>query len=545
MRIAAYCRVSTEQEEQINSFESQKCYFREYIKNREGWELYEIYADEGITGTSTEKRAAFNRMMHDARQHRFDLILTKEVSRFSRNILDAISYTRILRNIGIGVLFMNDGIYTMDADAELRLSIISSIAQEESRKTSSRVKWGQTRRMEQGVVFGRSMLGYDVVHGRMTVNLEGARLVRMIYEKYLYERKGTATIARELREAGIKTFTGNVHWSSSVILRILKNEKYCGDLKQKKTYTPDYLTHRKKYNKGQEEFIFLLNHHEAIIPREMWEETQREITRRNPSNMPGGGHGNRYPFSGKIKCGACGGNFVSRTRKRGDGLRYRVWRCGRNTFEGKRHTNSVGEVLGCDCGGQFRDDDGMKMLKGAVAMLKIDREAEISHLFNIVKNVLRTTEEGQSEHEITLKKRNLKNMYELKEALNAVEKKKLNVLDAFFSSKISEADMKLVKASYDNQIAELTQLIKVNEVKTEMGDIKRREENPEKRRTFYSNGISEQDIRLKIEKIVRCEEAPDSFFGSLLEGIVVYPDRKVNLNLKFLSIQWNYRLIRH
>ena len=162
IRVASYCRVSTGQEDQANSFVSQQLYFRQYVQRQPDWELYEIYADEGITGTSTKKRAAFNRMIHDAYMGKFQLIITKEVSRFSRNILDTISFTRELKEIGVGVLFMNDGIDTLGPDAELRLSIMASIAQEESRKTSSRVKWGQTRQMERGVVFGQSLLGYDV-----------------------------------------------------------------------------------------------------------------------------------------------------------------------------------------------------------------------------------------------------------------------------------------------------------------------------------------------------------------------------------------------
>ena len=252
IKVASYCRVSTDHEDQANSFAAQQRYFKEYIHRQPDWELYGIYADEGITGTSTKKRAQFNRMIHDAYSGKFQLILTKEVSRFSRNILDTISYTRELKALGVGVLFVNDGINTLEPDAELRLSIMASIAQEESRKTSSRVKWGQTRQMERGVVFGRSMLGYDVKNGAMTVNPEGAELVKLIFQKYGVERKGTSIIARELREAGYRTYTGNTKWSSSQIVKILKNEKYVGDLVQKKTYTPDYLTHEKKYNHGQE-----------------------------------------------------------------------------------------------------------------------------------------------------------------------------------------------------------------------------------------------------------------------------------------------------
>ena len=168
IRAAGYCRVSTDREDQANSFEAQQRYFRDYIGRQDGWELYGIYADEGITGTSVKKRVRFNEMIRDARLGRFSLILTKEVSRFSRNILDTIAYTRELRNLGVEVIFLTDGIRTMDPDAELRLSIMASIAQEESRKTSARVKWGQTRQMERGVVFGRSLLGYREI-GRSVV----------------------------------------------------------------------------------------------------------------------------------------------------------------------------------------------------------------------------------------------------------------------------------------------------------------------------------------------------------------------------------------
>ena len=223
--VASYCRVSTDKDDQANSFESQQRYFKEYIDRQPDWELYRVYADEGISGTSTKKRVEFNRMISDAKMGKFSLIITKEVSRFSRNVLDTIAYTRELKALGVGVLFMNDGISTLEPDAELRLSIMGSIAQEESRKTSSRVKWGQTRQMERGVVFGRSMLGYDVKDGKMTINPEGAELVRMIFQKYGVEQKGTTIIAREMREAGFLTYSGNPKWNNTHIIKILKNEK--------------------------------------------------------------------------------------------------------------------------------------------------------------------------------------------------------------------------------------------------------------------------------------------------------------------------------
>ena len=269
IKVAAYCRVSTDKDDQINSFESQKGYFERQINLNPDWELTEIYADEGLTGTSTKKRKAFNKMIADAHLGKFNLILTKEVSRFARNTVDTLQYTRELKALNIGVRFLLDNIYTLDADAELRLTIMASLAQEESRKTSERVKWGQKRQMEKGVVFGRDMLGYDVINGVMHINEEGAEIVKLIFHKFVFEKKGCCTIARELREAGYKTITGNTMWSNTVILKALRNEKYCGDLTQKKTYTPDYLTHSKKYNHGEEDFVTLKNHHEPIIDREV------------------------------------------------------------------------------------------------------------------------------------------------------------------------------------------------------------------------------------------------------------------------------------
>ena len=284
IKVAGYCRVSTEQEDQRNSLAAQQRYFKELIEGREDWELYQIYADEGITGTSTKKREQFKRMISDAPEGTSQLIVTKEVSRFSRNILDTIAYTRELKALGVGVLFMNDGISTLDPDAELRLSIMASVAQEESRKTSSRVKWGQARQMERGVVFGRSLLGYQVKDGKIRVQPEEAELVRLIFRKYGLEKKGTTVIARELREAGYHSHNGRTEWKGSYLLKLLKNEKYVGDLVQKKTITPDYLTHARKYNHGQEELIVIKNHHQPIVERPLWDAVQAELQRRDRHN---------------------------------------------------------------------------------------------------------------------------------------------------------------------------------------------------------------------------------------------------------------------
>ena len=326
LRVAAYCRVSTDRDDQANSFESQQRYFREYIARQPGWELAGIFADEGLSGTSTKKRLAFQRMIVCAHAGLLDLIVTKEISRFARNTLDSIYYTRELKRLGVGVLFLNDNLYTLDGDAELRLTILASIAQEESRRTSERVKWGQKRRMEQGVVFGRDLLGYDVRGGVLIVNEPGAQIVQEIFRRFVNDGKGAHTIARELNEAGVPTARGGP-WRSSVILRILRNEKYCGDLVQKKTYTPDYLTHEKKYNRGQEAYVVLRDHHTPIIPRATFEAAGHILAARARSQDGQPKHSRRYPLSGKLRCGMCGANCAARCKTRRDGSAALSWRC--------------------------------------------------------------------------------------------------------------------------------------------------------------------------------------------------------------------------
>lgn len=370
-RVAAYCRVSTDKEDQENSFDSQQRYFRQYIERNPDWELYEIFADEGITGTNTKKRKEFNRMVACAANGDFDLIITKEISRFARNTLDSIYYTRELKKHGVGVIFLNDNINTLDGDAELRLAIMSSIAQEESRRTSERVKWGQKRRMEQGVVFGRSMLGYDVKDGKMYINERGAEIVRRIFHKFVDEGKGTHVIARELREEGVRPMRAK-EWQNTVILRILRNEKYCGDLVQKKTYTPDFLSHQKKYNRGQEEFVIIKDHHEPIISHELFDKANCILDLKSGSQNGKSKYSNRYPFSGKIKCGRCGAGYVARYKTRKDGSRYKAWRCYEAAAHGRPHFDKAGNQAGC-FGESIRNEDAVYLLYLVCRELKIDR----------------------------------------------------------------------------------------------------------------------------------------------------------------------------
>lgn len=516
IQVASYCRVSTDNEDQANSFEAQQRYFRQYIDRQPDWELYQVYADEGISGTSTKKRNQFNRMISDAHMGKFKLIITKEVSRFSRNILDTIGYTRELKVLGVGVIFMNDSIDTRDPDAELRLSIMGSIAQEESRKTSTRVKWGQTRQMERGVVFGRSLLGYDVMDGKMTVNPEGAELVRLIFYKYGVEKKGTSVIARELREAGYLTYRGNPKWSNSHIVKILKNEKYVGDLVQKKTYTPDYLTHEKRYNHGEEELVTLENHHEAIVDRDLWNIVQSEMKKRNPHGQLGAGHSNRYVFSGKIKCGLCGHSFVSRKKQRKDGSFYRRWSCFTAANEGTAHTDPQGNSVGCKIGLLLREDFAMDCLQMALDGLRYNHKAYIKSVAAVARQYLTIAEQGGGETEEKL-------TYQMQ----TITQRKEDALDAFFAETITKEEMRLMNGRYDK---ELTQL------QSRLSAVRERD------KLSYETATLQADIKRHISNLLHTKNPDEVFYKNILEQIVVDPERHLTIKLNLLPPKWKYVL---
>ena len=514
-RVAAYCRVSTDNEDQVNSFESQQRYFRRYIEEHPDWELYEIFADEGISGTNTKKRKAFNRMIEEAKSGAFDLIITKEISRFARNTLDSIYYTRELKRYGVGVIFMNDGIHTLDGDAELRLAILSSIAQEESRKTSERVKWGQKRRMEQGVVFGRDMVGYDVRGGKMYINEEGAKVVRLVFRKYVNEGKGIHVIARELREEGIPTMRYVKDWSDTVIRRMLRNEKYCGDLVQKKTYTPDFLSHEKKYNKGQEEFVIIRDHHEPIISREMFEEANRIMDSRSESFKGKSKYSNRYPFSGKIKCGICGSSFVARYKPRKDGSIYKAWRCYNAVRNGRLRKDRDGNEIGCS-GFSLREEDLVHSMSLVCRSLKYDREKIIKNLLSVIRSVIAMDMGGNDAEN-------------LREQIKEIEDKRGELLDLYMSGDISKDEFLRARRKYDAEIAEWTERIDGTDRRKALGN----------RRDVVSD-----DAEKAIGEIIGGVECDGEFYRHILDRIAVHDRDHFDVYLKSLPYKWSFSRVQ-
>ncbi|WP_348621595.1 recombinase family protein [Paenibacillus polymyxa] len=340
-KVAAYCRVSTDSVEQKESYTNQVNHYTKYIQNNLEWEMADIYADEGITGTSTKNRTHFNRMIQDARNGKLDLILVKSISRFARNTLDLLKYVRELKSLGVAVFFERENINTLDTTGEVLLTILSSLAQDESRNISENSRWGILRGFQNGKVFCNTtrFLGYDKdEHGELVINEPEAEIVRRIYEEYL-DGKSYQAIARGLMRDHIKTVTGGDTWWDSSITLILTNEKYYGALLQQKTVTVDFLTHKRIKNKGQEQQYFIEDNHEPIVSKEIFEAVQKEKKRR--AKLKGSVMGeskrysSKYALSSKVYCGCCGAIFKRRTWNSNSPSKKVVWQCKTYVNEGK------------------------------------------------------------------------------------------------------------------------------------------------------------------------------------------------------------------
>jgi len=332
-RVCAYCRVSTDSEEQMESYNAQVSEYEEIITKNQDWEFVDIYADAGISGTNVKHRLAFNRMIRDCESGKIDLVITKSISRFARNTVDCLKHVRALKNIGVEVFFEKENIYSFDPKIELVLTMLSSIAQEESRNISENTKWGLKKRFKDGVAIcntGR-LLGYDKDNeGNLIVNEEQAILVRRIFREYL-DGKGYAAIAQGIQADGIKTVVGKTTWWDSTIRGILENEKYYGELLLQKTVTTDYLTKKRVDNKNLEPMYRIEDNHEAIITREMFDLVQLERKRRfeitRGKNLDRRKYSNKYGFSGKLYCEKCGKTLKRRHWNIGTKSEKIVWLC--------------------------------------------------------------------------------------------------------------------------------------------------------------------------------------------------------------------------
>lgn len=335
LRVAAYCRVSTDSEDQMNSYNSQKQYYTDLISKNENYEMVGIYADPGITGTSVAKREEFQRLISDAKEGKIDLIMTKSISRFARNTLDTLKYVRMLKEVNVAVKFEEENINTVSMDGELLLTILSSVAQQEVQNISANVKKGLDMKMQRGQMIGfNGCLGYDYIQGekKLVVNPEEAKIVKYIFNRYA-EGYGGRVIARELTELGYKTKSGSTRWSDGAVIDIIKNEKYKGDLVLGKSYTVDPISKRRVRNFGEQDMYYIKDHHEAIIDRDTFDLVQ-EINKKkhncfkpkNVTNETREIYHRKYAFTGMAYCAYCGSRLFRRTIGAARSVKI-VWHC--------------------------------------------------------------------------------------------------------------------------------------------------------------------------------------------------------------------------
>ena len=342
-RVAGYARVSTDHEDQQTSYEAQVDYYTTYIQGRDDWEFAGLYSDEGISATNTKHRNGFNQMIADALAGKIDLIITKSVSRFARNTVDSLSTIRKLKEHNIECYFEKENIWTFDSKGELLLTIMSSLAQEESRSISENVTWGQRKRMADGKVsfaYSRFLgLDKDKETGKIVVVPEQAETVRLIFKLFL-EGMTPHSIAAELTKRGIKTPSGKDVWNQQTVRRMLSNEKYKGDALLQKEFTVDFLQKKMKKNEGEVPQYYVEGNHEAIISPAVFDMVQAELARRKHG-------GSRYSgvsiFSNTIRCGDCGGWYGSKVWHSTDQYRKVIYRCNHKYKDEKCQTPHVTE----------------------------------------------------------------------------------------------------------------------------------------------------------------------------------------------------------
>lgn len=372
IRLAAYCRVSTNNEDQLYSFENQVTYYKDYANRHSEYELVKIYADEGITGTSTKRREQFKRMIADCESGSIDMVITKSISRFARNTADCLMYSRKLKSLGIGVQFEKECINTLDSTGELLFTILSSLAQDESRSISENCTWGIRSLFRQGRLHlnANRFLGYDKDEdGRLVINKEQAAIVSRIYKEFM-DGINPDVIARRLCEESVPGVMGEPKWVTSTIMGILQNEKYTGDALLQKTFTADFLTKKTVKNEGQIEQIWVKDDHEAIIDKPFWNAVQLEIARRRVymkrvGLRTMGRYTDTQPFSNRVICGECGNVFWRRTWTRLN-QQIKVWQCG------KRYQEKG--IAGCSSENLFEKDLHRAFVMAWNAVLESRRE---------------------------------------------------------------------------------------------------------------------------------------------------------------------------
>ena len=459
LHVCAYARVSTGSDEQKDSFINQKKYYETMIKANPDFNFSGVFADEAISGT-TDKRPNFQRMIALAEQNLIDVIYTKSISRFSRNVADLLKYCNLLKDHGVDVVFEENGLRLLDTTGSLMLTILGAIAQMEVENTSDHVNWTLQKKMESGQLVGQAApLGYDVVENHLVINEDEAEIVKYIFRRYL-EGIGSSRIAKELQDMGAKTKRGNTSWNTTTVLGIIKNEKYTGVLLQGKTYTVNPIGHVRKDNKGQVRSYRTEDHHDAIISLEDWKKAQEITDSRCLSYADGRRRGTtkNYQFNvftSKIVCAYCGKHYVRRKVHAGTKYEKVVWDCSTKCKCGKDkcpHSKPI-------------EEDFIKQSVVMVTKDLIDDTDSIFYLSNGKLNDLlkqSSKNKGKIEEQIAKCKRNVESK----------KKKKVKLLDLLlddtitdeeYNSRLSEVNKEI--ESTQNLLNELASMVKYEEAK--------------------------------------------------------------------------------
>ena len=444
IRTCAYCRVSTDNEDQKTSYDSQRIHYKNMIEENPDWEFVGIYADEGITGTQTKKREQFNQMMNDALNGKIDLILAKSISRFARNTVDTLNCVRLLREHNVNVFFEKENIHTLGLSNELFLTLYSAFAQAESESISENVKAGVRMKMKRGELVGKyAPFGYlyDKEKDIIIPDESKRDIVTYIFEEYS-KGVGFRTIALQLNQLGIPS-PSNLKWCHASVRRIIVNEKYVGDLKTGKYYTENVLTHKKKVNYGEKEQYFTSNHHEPIISRELWNKCQEILTIRSKIVKPNGNRdkfSRKYPFSSKIFCGICGERFIRRSYKiKSNRKEVAYWIC-------RSHRNKI------ECSNLIHY-----------------KQEELEDIFIIVYNKLFQNSDKyinsfmKKINEVINENQDYTNQKKIREEISKLEIKLSNLVDLQLDGSISKEILNQKNIEISNKIKEYEQQLKDNE----------------------------------------------------------------------------------
>ena len=411
LRVAAYCRVSTDDEEQLNSYEAQIAYYTEFIAKNPKWKFAGVYADEGITGTSTLKRKNFLRLMNDCERGKIDLILTKSISRFARNTVDSLSWVRKLRAMNIGVYFEEQAIDSLKAENEMLIGLFSVIAQAESENISANVRWGVQQKMKSGSYRSNfQCFGYKKgTDGVPQIVPAQAEVVREIYDRFL-DGLSLDQIQQHLQSMQAVSMNGGTSWNKKTIDSILKNEKYAGDLLLQKTFIADPISKRTKKNRGELPKYLVSNNHPAIIPREKFNAVQIEIARRGSKHKRSGKtkteqgkYSGKYALSELLICGECGSHFKRNGKKNPDGTYTYYWRCINRSENGRKACSCGGleekklQKTICECLNEMftRRDETVRLLRENLRYAVSDNDVD-SDVYQIERQILVLQEEAES-----------------------------------------------------------------------------------------------------------------------------------------------------